>query len=178
MPLLSDNNITAELSYAYLHAIAAKAGMECTSSGRHADGAGVDATIRVQENFGDGSLIYDFTIDVQLKSTIQQPVETENRYSYPLGIKNYNELRATTCNPLKLLVVLFLPTDHDQWLEVSTEQLIARRCAYWLGLHGAPASGNETNQTVYIPTANILSPESLRTIAETFSRQEQLNYAV
>ena len=178
MPLLSNNNITAELSYAYLHAIAAKAGIGCKWGDRHDDGAGVDATIRVQENFGAGSILSNFTIDVQLKSTIQQLTLVDEKYSYPLGIKNYNELRDTTCNPLKLLVLLILPADHQQWLEVSEDQLMARRCAYWLGLHGAPASTNETNQTVYIPTANILSPDSLRTIAETFSKQEQLNYAV
>lgn len=178
MPLLSDNNITAELSYAYLHAIAAKAGMSCKAGDRHDDGAGVDAEVRVKEDFGAASPLNSFTIDVQLKSTIQQPTLRNDRYSYPLELKNYNELRDTTCSPLKLLVVLFLPADHTQWLEISADKLIARRCAYWLGLHGAPESTNQTSQTVYIPTANILSPDSLRTIAETFSRQETLNYAV
>ena len=45
MPLLSNNNITAELSYAYLHAIAAKAGMSCKAGDRHDDGAGVDLSL-------------------------------------------------------------------------------------------------------------------------------------
>lgn len=151
MPLLTDNNITAELSYAYLHAVAAKAGMGCKWGDRHDDGAGVDATIRVKEDFGAGSLLSNFTIDVQLKSTAHQPTFANNRYSFPLELKNYNELRDTTCSPLKLLVVLFLPTDHTQWLTVSADQMISRRCAYWLGLHGAPPSTNQTNQTVYIP---------------------------
>jgi len=71
---------------------------------------------------------------------------------------------------------MLLPADHDQWLEVSQDQLIARRCAYWLGLHEAPTSTNETNQTVYIPKINVLTPDSLRQIAEKLACQEGLTY--
>ncbi len=175
MALLTDQNITAELSYAYLHAIAAKAGIGCSWGNRHDDGVGVDATLRIRQDFGASALLSNFTIDVQLKSTIQTPTIADSRYSYPLAIKNYNELRDTTCSPLKMLVVLFLPKDHDQWLEVSADQLIARRCAYWYGLHGAPASSNTTAQTIHIPTANVLTPQALLTIAERFARREALS---
>src|SRR5690606_27332397 len=96
------------------------------------------------------------------------------RFSYPLAIKNYNELRDTSCSPLKLLVVLFLPKEHEQWLEVSDAQLIARRCAYWYGLHGAPESSNTTSQTIHIPRANVLTPQGLLVVAEKFARQEVL----
>ncbi|MEX1026448.1 MAG: DUF4365 domain-containing protein, partial [Candidatus Paceibacterota bacterium] len=165
----------AELSYAYLHAVAAKAGMGCSWGNRHDDGVGVDATIRVRHDFGPSALLSSFTIDVQLKSTVQTPTIVDDRYSYPLAIKNYNELRDTTCSPLKMLVVLFLPSDHEQWLEVSAEQLVARRCAYWCGLHEAPASNNTTSQTIQIPTENLLTPQALLTIAEKLARREALN---
>lgn len=176
MTLLTSNNITAELSYAYLHAVAAKCGMSCSCGNRHDDGVGVDATIRVKENFGTDVVLNSFTIDVQLKSTTQELTLNEGRYSYPLPIKNYNELRDTSCSPLKFLVVMLLPADPEQWLAVSDQQLIARRCAYWLGLHGAGASTNATNQTVYIPEANVLTPDSLRQIAMKLARQEELTY--
>ncbi len=178
MPLLNSNNITAELSYAYLHAVAAKCGMGCSWGNRHDDGVGVDATIRVREDFGAQALLNSFTIDVQLKSTVQALSVNEGSYSYPLSMKNYDELRDTNCSPLKFLVVLMLPAAHDQWLDVSKDRLITRRCAYWVGLHGAPASTNSTNQTVYIPEVNVLTPESLRQIAEKFAFQEKLSYAV
>lgn len=45
--MLSEQNIEAELSYAYLHAVASRAGFSCEYRNRHLDGAGVDATITV-----------------------------------------------------------------------------------------------------------------------------------
>lgn len=178
MPLLTDNNVTAELSYAYLHAVAAKAGMGCSWGTRHDDGAGVDATLRVQHDFGAGALLSDFTVDVQLKSTIQDPVVADDCLSFALPLKNYDELRSTSCSPLKLLVVLFLPADHARWLEVSEDQLISRRCAYWLGLHGAPTSENMTSQTVYIPKVNVLTPDQMLSVARAFARKELVEYVV
>ncbi len=38
--------------------------------------------------------------------------------SFPLGLKNYHELRATTLIP-RLLVVLVLPKNPAEWLETS-----------------------------------------------------------
>lgn len=49
--ILTPNNIKAELSYAYLHAVAARGGLECVVAGRHSDGAGVDAILRARERF-------------------------------------------------------------------------------------------------------------------------------
>ena len=147
MPLLSNNNITAELSYAYLHAIAAKAGMSCKAGDRHDDGAGVDAEIRVKEDFGAASPLNSFTIDVQLKSTIQQPTLTNDLYSYALELKNYNELRDTTCSPLKLLVVLFLPADHTPMAgNLSRPTRCAAMCVLaWSSWCSRKHQQNETN---------------------------------
>lgn len=65
--LLSQQDIESELSYAYLHAVASRAGFECHLTGRYSDRAGIDALLRVKERFGPGSLLTDFTIEIQLK---------------------------------------------------------------------------------------------------------------
>lgn len=176
MALLTNQNITAELSYAYLHAVAAKAGIGCSWGTRHDDGVGVDATLRIRHDFGQGAFLSNFTIDVQLKSTIQSPPKIDGRLSFSLPLKNYDELRSTSCSPLKILVVLFLPDDHSQWLEVSEDQLISRKCAYWLSLHRAAESENDTIQTVYIPESNILTPANLLSVANKFARRELEDY--
>ena len=44
--MLSQFNIESELSYAYLHAVASRAGFSCTHADRHLDSAGVDAQIQ------------------------------------------------------------------------------------------------------------------------------------
>lgn len=175
MPL-SQNNIMAELSYAYLHAIASRAGFACQIGSRHEDDIGVDAKLRVRERFGPDSTLTQFAVDVQLKATSTEPTELGNEYSYSLRLKNYNELRSVECQAPQLLVVLFLPSDNRKWLIHSVEGLTCRRCAYWLSLRGAPASENETSQTVHIPKENYLSVDKLRDLMARFSRREDIDY--
>ncbi len=92
--LLTENNIKAELSYAYLHAVASRAGCEAVVAGRHSDGAGVDATIRARERFAPDSIFTDFTIDVQLKATSEEPLQDElGRYPFSLRLDHYDKLR-------------------------------------------------------------------------------------
>lgn len=51
---LTPENIESELSYAYLHAVAARAGVGCKVSNRHDDNAGVDAELTGWGPFPDG----------------------------------------------------------------------------------------------------------------------------
>ncbi len=174
--LLSENNIKAELSYAYLHAVAARAGFSCQAGDRHEDGIGVDAKLRVRERFGADSVLTNFTVDVQLKATSEDAAEIDGKYRYSLRLKNYNELRSTECQAPQLLVVLWLPADNGQWLLHSAERLICQRCAFWVSLRAAPASANDTAQTVSIPIGNHLSVPHLRQLMARFSRREVINY--
>lgn len=146
--MLSMQNIESELSYAYLHAVASRCGIICESSGRHTDDAGVDAVLRVHGRLAADSILTQFTVDVQLKASKLVPVEQGRRYSHSLKRKNYDELRSLATGAPQLLVVLFLPPDADQWLSQTEECLIARRCAYWVSLRGAPSSANDKHQTV------------------------------
>ena len=79
--LLTENNIKAELSYAYLHAVAARAGCEAVVTGRHSDSDGVDAMITAKERFAPDSLFTNFPIAVQLKAT---SCEAGHRRTEPL----------------------------------------------------------------------------------------------
>ncbi len=45
-PMLTQQNIESELSYAYLHAVANTGWFGCVTSDRHHDNAGIDATVR------------------------------------------------------------------------------------------------------------------------------------
>lgn len=110
-----------------------------------------------------------------MKSTSQTPIEQHGKYSYSLKAKNYNELRSTHTGASQLLIVLFLPSDVESWLVHSEECLVARRCAYWLSLRGAPEI-DQDSRTVYIPRANQLSVLALRALMTRFSKLEVLNY--
>jgi hypothetical protein len=174
--VLTDQNIEAELSYAYLHAVASRAGLICEWGGRHTDAAGIDATLRVHGRLAVDSVLTGFTVDVQLKATSSAPKESHGRYSHFLEIKNYNDLRSTTVTAPQLLIVLFLPADPAEWLTHSDERLVSCRCAYWQSLRGAVESTNKTGQTVHIPKSHVVSEQGLRTLMTRFSRREVINY--
>lgn len=175
--LLTENNIKAELSYAYLHAIAARAGLGCEIGGRHSDGAGVDAVIRARERFRPDSVFTHFTIEVQLKATSSRPaVDPRGRYAFSLTLDHYDKLRDPEAQAQLILVVLFLPEDRESWLSHSAECLITRRCAYWVSLRGAPASPNAASQTVYVPQSNLFSVEGLRSVMATASLGGRISY--
>jgi hypothetical protein len=176
--VLTEQNIEAELSYAYLHAVATRGGFSCSYTHRHLDAAGVDA--QVQEDgrlLTPESTLASFTLDVQLKATRKVPVEQEGKFSFSLEVPQYNRLRDTRHGLPRILVVLYLPQNSDDWLRHSEEALIARRCAYWVCLRGESASPNEKYQTVYIPRRQVLSTESLIALMACCSREEEITNA-
>ena len=176
---MTENDIMAELSYAYLHAVAARAGFGCQAGSRIDDGASVDALLRVNEKIAPDSVLWNFPIEVQLKATKQVLTEINGRYSYFFqGIKRYDKLRDPGSPLPKLLVVLLLPDDPTQWLTLDENSLISRRCAYWVSLEGAPASDNETGKTIAIPRSQVLTVDALRDVALRLSRQEDLLYVI
>lgn len=92
--MLTEVNIEAELSYAYLHAIASHAGFACEWRNRHLDGVGVDATITEDGRYlaADSKLTY-IPVDVQLKATYLDLREENGKLSYSLEMKQYDKLR-------------------------------------------------------------------------------------
>jgi hypothetical protein len=175
MPL-AENDVKSELSYAYLHAVASRSRCECEISGRHSDGMGVDARIHVKERFSADSLTR-FSVEVQLKATSETPTLVNDRFSFWLKAKNYDELRDINVPSPQVLVVYFMPPNPEEWLSCSEECLIARKCACWLSLYDAPP-GSPSGQTVYIPRINVLSVEGFRTLLARFARKERLRYVV
>lgn len=149
MPGLSPPNIESELSYAYLHAVAARAGMSCKEGNRHDDNSGVDAELRGWAPFPNGGYLTEIDLNIQLKATISVPSDDGQSFSYFLrGVKRYNDLRAGAQATHRILVVLFLPENAVDWLYQTKEELALRRCAYWVSLRGAPETTNATGETV------------------------------
>ncbi|MGC1685382.1 MAG: DUF4365 domain-containing protein [Candidatus Acidiferrales bacterium] len=176
MPHLTQNDIEAELSYAYLHAVAAAARMGCSVTDRHLDNAGVDASLSAHDQFDADSILTDITLHVQLKATSRPTPIGDGRYSYPLEAKQYTKLRRITTVPYRILVVLFLPEDANEWLQHSQDVLSMKRCAYWVSLRGAPETGNTSSVTVRIPASQVFSPEGLWNLMVRISKQEDLFY--
>ena len=171
--LLSKNNIKAELSYAYLHAVASRAGFGCTVGSRHDDGAGVDALVRFKERLAPDVTFTESLIEVQLKATSEQPALQGGRYPFFLRREHHEKLIGNENALRRFLVVLFLPGDADEWLGHTADQLLLKRCAYWCSLRGAASTTNKSGQTVYLPQANVFSVAGLRGLMARVARKEE-----
>jgi len=174
---MSPQDRESELSYAYLHAVASSAGAACQQTTRTHDNLGIDAALSLTHDFGARAVFTEMNLNVQLKATRKQTATTASGIAYPLEIDEYDRLRRPTHLSPRLLVVLFLPTDEREWLDVSVESLMIRRCAYWLSLQGAPESPNVTNKTVYFPAEHALTTEGLLDLFRRIAHREELRYA-
>jgi hypothetical protein len=170
--MLSENDIKAELSYAYLHAVAAHAGFACCQTFRHLDGAGVDAQVDVKRRLHAESLFVGFSLHFQLKATSREPRVVRRHCAHHLEIPQYDKVRTTEAMTPRFMVLFELPERVEEWLNVSADQLVARRCARWVSLRGAPATENSATIAVHVPIDNVLTPESLLEIATRVSLGE------
>lgn len=160
---MTPNRQMEELSFAYVKGIAARAGFKVARPSTDTDSV-------------DGILMSDQgrrpRVDFQAKSTTRDLLHTDGIH-FPLPVKNYNELRADTMVP-RILVVLLMPADAEEWLAQSAEELCLRHCAYWLSLEGRPATTNPSNVTVLAPTANVFSVEQLTALMGKIEKGESL----
>jgi hypothetical protein len=175
MPL-DENDIKSELSYAYLHAVASRAGCECQVSHRHSDNRGIDVRLMVTEDFGPPATLSLFDVYVQLKATTRQLKPAKQKIPFDLEVAQYNKLRMTTAGNPWLLILLLLPASEEEWLKCTPQALTLKRCTYWVSLDGAPATANKDTQRIYIPTKNRFTVTSLRALLSIFAREEVVAY--
>ena len=154
--LLTNQDREEALSRAYVRAVAAYAGYATSECDFDRDG--VDLRIHAGGPMRPA-------IDLQLKATINLAESREGDYRFRLLRRNYDLLRDETQTP-RLLAVLDLPKDEAQWMTLTTEKLVLRRCAYWLSLKNYPETHNLSSTTVYIPRGNVLDVDSLRVLME------------
>lgn len=144
---------------AYLLAVASVAG--CAVSQRRPDDDSIDWTLSCR-------LPRRPKLDVQMK-TMSTDSENGEAIRYSLKKKNYNDLILTNSLAPRVLVLVTLPTNIEEWLSQTVEQLVLRRCGYWVCLAGRPQSDNETSVTVSVPRQNLLTPEVVRQIMRTIN---------
>jgi Domain of unknown function (DUF4365) len=151
-----------EFSYAYIYSVTSAAGYSFQKSSRILDVGGIDATIT--GTVSDDTL-YEPQLDLQVKST-SLDVQSEEVIRYPLKIKNYNELRKERTVAPRILVVVLIPENQEEWINQSETELCIRRCAYWLSLSGQPRTKNTESITVYIPRENLFTVNALKTLMQ------------
>lgn len=178
MPI-PDDDIKSELSYAYLHGVAAQTGCGCQISERLSDNLAIDARITANGIFAPAPSLTVFDIYVQLKATTSPNYISNNRLlSFQLRKSQYDKMRSTTIGNQWILVLLVLPPAKEDWLKVSPTALSIKRCAYWVSLRGAaaPPDGPSDKLTIHVPKRNRFTVASLREILIRCSLEDWVTY--
>ena len=111
------------------------------------DRNGVDAVVKPIE----GAPI---AMDVQMKSAARDiRIHDGATLSFRLDTRTYDRLRRTDAMFPQLLVVLEMPQDRHEWLEVMPP-LVLRNAAYWCSLRGRPPV-DTASTAVHIPSRNL-----------------------
>lgn len=159
---MTETDIMEELSKGYLEVIASRSGYFNAFQRDY----GTDLTIRkakvcpVRKRY----LTTGKAIDIQVKAVSEtyvvdydDPLKTNIKYD--LEVKNYNDLidRANEKGayiPL-ILAVFIIPADKSKWIELTTDELMVRKCAFWFQIPvGVSHSTNKTTVRIEIPKAN------------------------
>lgn len=167
---MTENEQKQQFSIAYIQAVAARAGYACQAN--LVDDDSVDVVLAASGRVHHKAMLRSPRLEVQLKATAQDLLRAEH-LAFPLPLKNYNDLRDRSMIP-RLLVVLHLPSNLDEWLEQTEDYMISRRCAYWLSLLGQPEVGNAKTVTVQVPRKNCLTVENLQALMQRASRRQPL----
>lgn len=150
------------LSQAYVRAVIAKAGF---NFGKTEFDYGIDGTIKDVINRNGRYVDSCFGINFQLKSSSDVSFQ-DGQVIYDLESKNYNDLVAESSMLPNILILLVLPSNSDEWLDVTTDQLVLKKCAWWCSLEGQEPTTNQTTKRIRIPDCQIFSPASLVDLME------------
>ena len=155
-----------QFSRAYVQAVAACAGYAWSSPS--VDDDSVDITLH--ERGGRGT-VRSPKLELQLKCK-EAPIPNEPAFSFFVPIKNYDDLREVSLAVPRILVVVLVPEDPNEWLKQSEEELAMRRCGYWISLRGLQPSGNQTGQTVHLSRTQSFSVLSLTEMMQRIGQGE------
>jgi hypothetical protein len=154
---MTENDQKEEVSRAYVQAVAATAGFAVYEPS--IDDDSIDMGI---SSGGSAGMQRRPRVELQLKCTAAE-TPAEPKISFPLKLKNYDDLRIESSVP-RILVVMLVPEMVSDWLSHSETELAVRRCAYWVSLLGMPESQNTSTVTVALPRGNLFSVDGLRGI--------------
>ena len=168
------NLVKEELSYAYLHAVAARCGFRCVR--KQPDVNKVDAQIDCCEDIVPDPKQSEPSIEVQLKSTTIDGIREvrDGVITYDLEVGAYNKCIKVERHMPLLLVLLVLPRDEREWLVNDEEALVKKKCAYWVSLQGRDRSTNDDTIAIDIPRVNIFNCDNLIKIMQKVSMKERI----
>jgi hypothetical protein len=163
---MDDNQKKELFSKAFVKALAAQSGFR--SAEPDVDDDSIDVIIR-----GRGYLtgIRNPQMDIQLKCTASNDGD-DDFFKFRLTLKNYNDLREEAVLCPRLLFVLVVPKDCEEWLIHQPTSSIIKHCCYWYSLRNMSAVTNNSNVTLHIPRSQRLTSQSMLQLMEIASKSE------
>jgi len=162
---MHENIKKEEFSRAYVCALAAPLGFNRVNFGVDDDSADIGFKAKYGVNF----IVRNPQIDFQLKCT-EITFKDDGYLHFPLKIKNYDDLRGTNQAHPKYLVVLCVPEDEKDWVEVKPEELILRYSAYWFSLKNEPSINNKNSVTIRIPKQQKFDKDTFKMLMDEASK--------
>lgn len=159
---MTEEQIKEHLSRRYVELLANRHGFACNKPDPDNGVDLVVSRVTPYEHRGRRRLLDDGKrIDIQLKATCtSNTMPTEIGFKYDLEAKTYNDLVIRNVPgaivPFVLILVV-LPDNPSEWLQVTADELTLRRSAYWyLPEAGAALTDNLESKRVEIPHDNLL----------------------
>lgn len=151
----SDGWRLEEFSFAYVRAVAAAAACEVVRP--DVDRDSVDLMLKRKTA---NTVVRSPQIDLQVKATTTDCLDG-TCVRYPLAVNNYNGLRGTNFAVPRILVVVLIPPNFEDWIQHAEAELVLKRCGYWVSLQDAPETLNTTSVTTTIPRSQVFDPQGL-----------------
>ena len=154
------------LHFAYVRAVVAKAGANCT---RPENDYGADLIInKVQPKSGGGFTDTGFLFQCQLKATTNLKVE-DDYVVYDMKAAAYNKLVEWE-GGLMILIVFKLPKDEQEWLSVTEDILCMKDCCYyWI----PESSTNKSSKRIRIPKNKLFDPQAVTDLLKRVRRDNR-----
>jgi hypothetical protein len=163
------------LSMAYVRAIAAKAGYNVEFRKTQYK---VDGTFHIVRKINGSMEESGYPLDFELKSAMATQFSiADSKVKYDLDVGNYNQLvrRAGDDNAVRQILILFcMPIKNDEWISITENELIVRKCCFWHQLHKEKITENESKIRIEIPTAQQFTPEVLDQIFQKMTSGEKI----
>lgn len=161
------NQRKEQFSNAYMRAVASVAGFACYKP--EVDDDSVDWGLAAR---GGNGTTRSPKVEMQLKCC-GRDIVGDNDLSYPLKIKNYDELRFENYQVPRILVVVAVPEDIGDWLVHTEEQLAMKYCGYWVSLRGKPDTTNTATVAVKLPRTQQFTVEQLAAMMARIGNGDQ-----
>ncbi len=111
-------------------------------------------------------------LKLQIKSTTEKNIISDNYFiKYHLESKTFNDIiiRRKTKKPLILILFIF-PEDKNEWINITDNELIAKKCAYWFfPKDNENQTDNISTRQIAIDKNNLITKDTLNFLFEQFS---------